>query len=122
MHRSLSNPKGPQNPCLVMESLNLPIHPKKICLLHGSRKAVKASILLDVLEVTHSFLHPCGWQLEGRKEGMLPCSIPSAAGMEVWEQPASQREQQHAVHRKSTLAELGKRLHCGEEGGTSRNL
>lgn len=26
---------------------------------------MKASILLEVLEIMHSFRHPCGWQLEG---------------------------------------------------------
>lgn len=56
------------------------------------------------------------------KEGVQSCSIPSTVGMEVWEHPASQRVQQHAVHRNSSLAELGKRVHCGEEGGTSRSL
>lgn len=55
-----------------MERLSEPPNtPQKICLLHGSRNAVKASILLYVLRITHSFPHPCGWQLEGRSAVLL---------------------------------------------------
>jgi len=42
-----------------------PNTPQITCLLHESRKAMKVSILLEVLEILHSFPHPCGWQLEG---------------------------------------------------------
>lgn len=120
MHRSLSNPKGPHNPCLVVESLNEPPNtPQIICLLHGSRKAVKASILLDVLEITHSFPHPWGWQLEGGSAVLLHPLCSGHGGMGAACIPEGTAD---AVHRNSTLAELVGTVHCGEERDTSRSL
>lgn len=59
-----------------------PNTPQIICLLHGNRKAVKASIPLGVLGITHSFPQPCGWQLQGRSAVLLPplCSGHGGVG------------------------------------------
>lgn len=66
---------------------------------------MKASILLEVLEIAPSFPHPLAgsWKEMSIEEGVQSISIPSAVGTEVWEHSASQRVQQHAVHPGTAL-------------------